>query len=175
MIRTTLRALTDAFNSVTYGINVQIGALQLEGSDTRPATMSLIANELSAGWVATGNLPPSGSVPAIGIQLLEQVEMDGEIQGGAARREAHITIYSRVILRQSKTEKGNLDMYYSLEAMEKCIGVFMSAAKESDRLRNNMQICECTTMTHTKDMSFVDDNVMAGGIKATFRVRSLNP
>jgi hypothetical protein len=175
MIIETIRSFTDALNNGTYGVNAQIASLPLDGSDTRPVVMALIADETRNTGVALNAEP--ATLPAITVHFLDASDFDGEVQASARHRNGSVTIYARGVWRQSKTDAGVTAIYYVTRAMLKCLAAFMSAAHESDRLRNSVQIWECTSVSvmpvHVPDSK--DDNLLAGGIKATFNVRDLSP
>jgi hypothetical protein len=175
MLIETIRSLSDGLQSGTYGVNVQITGLPLDGADPRPATMSLIANSTKARWVAQSALPPSGSVfPCLAVYL-EETELDPEVRGGVPLREGKVNVHIRAFDRDSQTDRGLTDMYYVMRAIERCIKTYMSDAHWTERVRNNIQIEECLTLNILNDTTFHDDNLISGGLKATFRVRDLSP
>lgn len=171
MILEAIRSLTDGLANATYGVNVKLASLQLDGSDVRPSSIVTIADETRDSVVARNRLPQT--LPGIAVALQDAVTADGEVM--TSYRDATITMSIRYGVDQSDTDIGNANIYYVMRAIEECLKDYHSNANASDRLRNNVIIGECTDMQIHPPYHPNEDNIIVGGLSVTYKVRDIAP
>jgi len=171
MILETIRSLTDGLANATYGVNVKLTSVLLDGSDTRPSSIVTITDETRDAVVARGRLPEA--LPGIAVSLHDPVTADGEVM--TSYRDGTITLAIRCAAQVSDTDKGNSSIYYIMRAIQECLKDYHSNANASDRLRNNVMIGECTDMQIHPPYHPNEDNIIAGGMTVTYSVRDITP
>lgn len=165
----TLRCLTDGLNNPTYGVNAQLLALPLDGSDTRPTPVALITDE-SRNFDAALKLIPD-TLPAIYVLLASSTLDVFEMNGSS---ESDISLMIRYLVEDSDSAGAIADTHYTLRAVEKALVAFNSNANASDRVRNGVQLYAMKEVIRDTVTRFSEDKVITAGVQVTFHARDTN-
>ena len=171
MILESIRAVADALNSTSYGVNVQFDTMAFDGTDSAPPDIAVVADETRDNSVAVGRYPTT--FPALVVTVDGDTVLDGEVVSD--NRDGDISIIIRYLTKNADTAEGNSETLYTLRAVQKCLRDFNSNTNVGDRVRNNIQIIECLKIEHLQLFENISDANITGGIRATFKVRDAQP
>jgi hypothetical protein len=163
--------VTDGLNNSTYGVSAQLVSVPTGSGEVLPTSVTAYDETRNAD-VAVGRYPEAW-LPCLTVTLDGDVQLDGEVISGY--RDATINVTIRYLTRDIEAHRGNSDVYYVLRAVQRALREFNSNANAADRTRNDVQILECQDITHINLFINIEDIYCTGAIRATFRVRDINP
>lgn len=171
MLLETIRMVTNGLNSPTYGVNTQLLGIVTGSGDVLPTNV-VAYDETRNADVAVGRYPED-ALPCLTVTLDGQVLLEGEVTSGY--RDATVNVTIRYLTQDVETHRGNSDVYYTLRAVQRALRQFNANANAADRLLNDVQVLECLDITHINLFMNIDDIYCTGAIRASFRVRDINP
>lgn len=171
MILETIRAVADALDNATYGVNAQLASVPLDAGDSTPTSVATITDATRDYLTAVGRLPQTR--PCLTVALAEPVTMDGEVM--QSDRNGEVDLIIRYGMDDADTEQGVRDTFYTLRAVVQSLRDFNSNDNASDRQRNGIMVLECTNIRHLPPFTVVADDTMCSGLFVTFRVRDTQP
>ena len=171
MIPETLRLFTAGLLDGTYGINVQIAALDVSAGDSVPPNIATISDEASDIEVADSRaLKP---FPSIAVVQAGPAELDANVF--TTTREAEVVIGLRYYAESSQTHNVKLDAFYTMRALQQFLNEFFQDTNDPDRIDNNVQVSFVTELRQEPVLSFVEDNFIVGQLTVTLKVRDIAP
>ena len=170
MILETLRMVTNGLNSSVYGVNVQLQTITTGSEDRLPESVTAFDETRNAD-VAVGRYPEP--LPCLTVTLDGEVELDGEVTSGY--RDATVNVVVRYLTKDIEAHRGNSDVYYVLRAVQRSLKQFNSNTYAADRSLHDIHIIECLDISHLSLFMQIEDIYCTGAIRASFRVRDINP
>jgi hypothetical protein len=171
MLIETLRMVADALATGSIGVNAQLASLPRDSTDEAPPAVIGVFDSTRSAQVATGRYP--NVFPSLVVTLDGNVPLDGEVMSNI--RQAAVTVLIRYITKDIASEQGNQATYYTLRAVQKALRDFLSNTHSDMRSRNDIHITVCDSMEHVELFQPIDDASCTGGIRATFKVRDIQP
>jgi hypothetical protein len=171
MILETIRMVADALASSTYGVNVQLATLPVDGTDTIAPDIATIVDETRSDEVAVGRYPTA--LPCLIVTQNRSLTVQGDI--ASDNRDGEVTILIRYITTETGTAQANTWVLYTLRAIQRALRQFNTNAHAADRNRGYIQNIECLSMEVVEVFENIDDAHITGGLKATFKVRDTLP
>lgn len=171
MIVETLRAVTDALATGSYGVNYQISNLTVESGDSAPPELVAVVDETRSDEVAVGRYP--STLPALMVTLEGNPTLQGDVVSDS--RDGEVSVLIRYIVSESDTSKSVTDSYNTMRAVLRTLKEFNSNTQAQARLRNGIQIVECLSIEMVQTFKNIDDAYVTGAVTARFRVRDCEP
>lgn len=171
MIIETIRAVADALTTGSYGVNYQIQNLSVESGDVQPPQIVEIVDETRSDEVAVGRYPKN--YPCLVVTLDGNPTLQGDVVSGV--RDGEVSVVIRYITKDADSAKSVVDTYNTLRAVMRTLKEFNSNIRSADRMRNDVQIIECLNVEVTQTFQQLEDSFNTGAVKATFRVRDIQP
>lgn len=173
MLIETLRAVADALNDVTIGVNAQLSGIPLDAGDPALTPLTLITDETNNLSLAMNKAPNDSGYPLLLVTLAAPVEMKGEVMSDI--RSSEVRVLVQYIAQGSTTQNVVRDAYYAMRGVQRCLHDFHSNDNQSMRYRNGIQIQECLSMTHQLVDTYESDNKIVTGMLVTYLVRDSQP
>lgn len=165
MILEVVRLLGDWLNDSSNGVTAQLANIQYDAGDTAPA-VGTIADETRNSQVAQGRLP---STPGMAINLSQIPFLEPEVS--TVLRDGQADVVIRVGTSATATENAKRDASYVLRAAMRSLRLFNA----STRSRNGIQVFSCQQLRVVPMWAPIDDQIVTGGIEATFYFRDTIP
>lgn len=170
-----LRVLADWLADATYGVNARLPGVPLDGTDTQPpdVTITNAADDLRA---ALGQVPSDAdALPALVLMLYPSPVEQSVPANQPWPPDSQVEVLIRYAARDSTTDKGVRDESITMRAVLWSLGqLFKTAAGNTARSRNSIQIFPPLSMRMMSFDAPVADSIMTGAILLTLRVRDLN-
>lgn len=176
MILETMRAWADWLGDATYGVNAQLATIPLDGSDTAPDAVAIVADETRNGTAARRQIPDT--LPALLVRLQQSGTLVPNIGPNTAVRDGEIPLLTAYAATNADSAKGNRNAVYTLRAIEKSLRDFMDpsiAAANTARMRGNIQILSVTGLEHVTTYEPLEDRDVLAALIVTFQVRDTAP
>jgi hypothetical protein len=171
MLLETIRMVTDALNSSVYGVNTKLAGLSIDSTDSVPTSLAAIVDETRSDEVAVGRTP--NTYPLLAVTLDGDTSLNGFLFSEI--RDGSVTLVIRYITESQNAAVGNSEAFYVLRAVQQTLADFVSNDNASDRVRNNVLILEMTELQHVNMFENINDALVVGALKPTFRVRDIAP
>jgi hypothetical protein len=171
MVLETLRMVTDALNHATIGVNAMLVSIPVDTDDVAPAAIDSIVDETRSVDVAVGQLPDEDS--SLSVTLAESVTLNGDVMSD--NRDGSVSVLIRHSVKTDNVSEGIRDAFYVLRAVQRSLRLFNSNDWAALRVRNEVQVLECTGIEHVRLSEEYEDSIVIGGIRATFAVRDSAP
>lgn len=168
MINEALRVIADALEA---GVNAQLEALPLDGTDTRPDPIISVVDETRDDGVAAGRYPED--LPAITVTL----DGDANLKGSAMsdNRDGELSIVIRYIQNDTNNAEARQHGYNVLRAIQRTVHNLFDNANTADRTRNGIQVIDCLTLDVVSTFQPINDSMLASAIRLRLFVRDDQP
>lgn len=171
MIIEVLRLFTTGLLNSTYGINQQIGSLDVFSGDTVPPNVISISDESQNIVVANSRILKP--MPSIAVVQAGPAELDPNVL--TTVRDGEVTIGIRYYAENSQTQNIRRNALYTMRALEKFLQDFFNDTNDADRIINNIQVCAVLDLRHESITAFEEDNILIGQLTLTLLVRDTRP
>lgn len=169
MLLETLRMVTDALNSATYGVNTKLSGLSIDSGDSIPTSLAAIVDQTRSQDVAVGRYP--AEFPCLVVSLNGDTQLNGFLYSDV--RDGNVSVVIRYITQAENMATGVSEGFYVLRAVQQTLADFVSNDQAADRSRNNVQILEMTELVHRQMFENIDDANVVGALQTTFKVRDI--
>ena len=137
VILETLRIISTALQHVSYGVNVKLAALTLDGSDAVPADVLTFLEASSSDLLASGMLMPSGgsTSPVLGVVQMSPIIGPAAISGPVLKEySGDFAVW--YITTDTDVGAAMQDGLYTMRAVGQCLTSLMLNANAAARDRN---------------------------------------
>lgn len=171
MIVNTLRMIADALNDDEYGVNAQLATLPVDTTDTLPSSIAVIGDETQDDTFGYNRFPTA--LPAIGVIVDADTPMSGEVMSD--NRDGTVTVLIAYANDNVDGAVGKTHTWLTFRAIQRCLRVWLSNAKASDRQRNGIQVISCLDMALATPTDNINDGKIASALRLTLAVRDTTP
>lgn len=175
MMLESYRMLDAGAKDVTIGLNAMIAALALDGSDQRPANVT-IYNAADHPWVARKSFPandPSVTLPAFVIAPGDPADIMPEVE--TIVRDGHLHLVLAHISERADSAFAARDGMYVGRAALRFLKRFNDNANIAFRTRNGIVMRSCTELRMPAVAALFEDRVVTAPLVLTYLVRESAP
>lgn len=173
MLAEVLRLTTQWLAGSTYGVNAQLVAMTYDGSDTAPAPLYAVHDEVTTEDAALVRIPTTlpAALVTVDVATMQQNEAVPEVGDGSITLTIRIATEERADAATSKLEAS-----YYLRALAWCLRAWVRAdSSGTTRVRNGVQILEIGPMEFNALHERIEERLISAGARLTLVVRDVGP
>lgn len=172
-----VRMVTAWLQEDTYGYAAKLAALPLDGSDSRPTTVTdaSIVNECDNANAAFHRFDGL-TLPALIVSVVGDVEhLEPNQPQTSDRADGYVTVQVRYAERKAESHTAIVDGSYAIRAVIASLREFHKNDNAASRTRNSIRLVSCESLTEQGVYEEVEDTWLLAAVQLKYWVSNLLP